>query len=121
MKAQLVKEGIIVTFDQLFANAIFAGNALANVGGGTPDNARPGSQPSMLPDHMAPADGETRLQTNTRIRQVAFEKIISATAVARINRALNSTTTVAGEDLAYEPGELLDHWTTPSTADENGC
>ena len=32
MKAQLQKEGITVTFDQLLAHAIFAGNALTNVG-----------------------------------------------------------------------------------------
>ena len=42
MKAQLAKENITVTFGKLLANAIFAGNALTNVGGGTPCNARLG-------------------------------------------------------------------------------
>lgn len=74
----------------------------------------------MLPDLMTPTDGETRLQTNARIRAVALEKIVSATAIARINRALGSTTTAAGDDLADEPGELLDHLTVPPTADETG-
>ena len=45
---------------------------------------------------------------------------MSATVVARITRALNSTTTAAGENLAYEPGELFDHRSVPAAADETG-
>ena len=109
MKAQLAKESIGVTFPQLLAECIFAGNALTNIGGGTPYNARLGSQPAMLLDLMALQDtNEPLIQINNRIRQVSLEKIITATAIARINRASNTTTTPSGEEIGYQPGELLD-------------
>ena len=87
-KEQLKKENITVTFLQLLATCIFAGNALTNVGGGTPYNARFGNQPSMLPDLMTLTDGESRLKTRDRIKSIALEKIVTATAIARVNRAL---------------------------------
>jgi len=82
--SQLTKENITITFKQLLAQCLFAGNALTNIGGGTPYNARLGSQPAMLPDLMALQDtNEPLIQINNRIRQVSLEKIITATAIAR--------------------------------------
>ena len=58
-ESQLQREGIVVQFPQLLAEAIFAGNALVTHGGATPYNARFGTQPAMLPDLHVPADDTT--------------------------------------------------------------
>ena len=75
LKAQLAREGTAVTASQLLSHGIFTEDALTNTGGGTPYNARYGTQPCMLPDLMAPADGETRLQTNAISRATSLRKI----------------------------------------------
>ena len=121
-ETQLEKESVIVTFKQLLAEAVFAGNSLVSIGGATPYNARFGRQPRMLPDITAmpndTAPGAGRHMH--RMREVALQRMIESTAVARINRALRTNTTTAGEVLDYKPGELVD-WHRPSaTKDSSG-
>ena len=43
-----------------------------------------------------------------RVREVALRRIIEATAVARINRAMRSQTTTPGEVHNFLPGDLVD-------------
>ena len=119
---QLIKEGILWTFTILLAHCIFAGNALTNVGGSTPYISRFGSTPAMMPDLDAPQeDGIAGAgRTLQRIRQVSLQKMIEATALAKINRALNSKTSASGEQLDFKPGELVDHYSTPSQKDISG-
>jgi len=114
---QLEKEGITVTFDELLSTAVLSGNALTNVGGGTPYQARLGSTPAILPDMMIPQERGTTIGGLERMRTIALEKIVAATAIARINRASGSMTTASGEAHAYEPGELIDFHTPASQAD----
>ena len=114
---QLLKEGITVTFKQLMSTAVFSGNALANVGGGTPYQARLGSTPALLPDMMIPQQVGTTQGGLERMRTIALEKIIAATAIARINRASGSMTTASGEQHGFVPGELIDFHTPSSQAD----
>ena len=116
---QLKGEGITVTVKQLLAQCTFAGNALVTYYGATPFNARFGRQPSMLPDlHVIPDDQEGRdLQ---RVREVAIQKIIEATAYERIKRAQRTTTTPAGQQLDYKPGDLVDFWRPSGSKDRSG-
>ena len=114
---QLQKENITVSFQQLLAQAIFTGNALVNVGGGTPYQARLGSTPAILPDLMIPQEKGTTTGNFDRMRTIALEKIVAATAIARINRASRSLTSASGEQLAYSPGELIDFHTPGGRAD----
>ena len=81
---QLKNEGVPTTVKQVLAWCTHAGNALITYDGATPFNARFGRQPAMLPDlHIIPDDKDGRdLQ---RIREVAIQKIIEASAYERIN------------------------------------
>ena len=114
---QLKKEGIVVTFDQLLATAVLSGNALTNVGGATPYQARLGSTPAILPDLMMPQQNNTTIGGWERLRTIALEKIVVATAIARINRASGSITSASGEAHGYVPGELIDFHTPASRVD----
>jgi hypothetical protein len=121
-ESQLTKEGIIWTFTMLLAHCIFAGNALTNVGGTTPYTTRFGTTPTMMPDLEAPQeDGLPGVGRNLqRIRVISLQKQIEATAVAKIKRALDSKTSVSGQQLDYEEGELVDHYTMPNQKDISG-
>ena len=55
-----------------------------------------------------------------RIRVVSLQTQIEATAIAKIKRALDSRTSVSGQQLDYGPGELVDHYTEPSQKDISG-
>ena len=46
--------------------------------------------------------------------------MVQETAVQRIERALDSKTRVAGEQLALEQGDLVHFWRKPATKDESG-
>ena len=109
---QLEREGIFAQFDSMLANSIFAGNSLTHVGGVTPYNVVFGRQPHMLPPLEVEPAGEgagghatgpdpagepqpSRLQW--RVREIALQRMIEATSIARVNRALRARTTASGE------------------------
>ena len=118
---QLCREGIPITFKQLLAEATFAGNALVHYNGATPYHCRFGTQPAMLPDLTAPPDASEGLgRYIQRIREVALQKVIENTAQSRINRALRSNTTVPGEVMDYQPGELVEFYRKPNKQDSCG-
>ena len=113
------KRGITVDFEQHLAEATFAGNAMVSYNGATPYHAHFGRQPGMLPDMTmlpeATATGTARdLQ---RVREIALQKIIESTAIARIRRSSRSMTTPPGEVLDYKEGELVDFWRQPRSKD----
>ena len=119
MEQQLARENVQVEFAQLLAEATFAGNALISHNGATPFNARFGRQPAMLPDlQVIPEWGGTVPGRDLqRVREVALQKIIESTAIARINRARRTVTTASGEALNYQPGELVDFHRPTMTKD----
>ena len=51
---------------------------------------------------------------------IAIAAMVQETAIQRLERALESKTRVAGEQLALEPGDLMDFWRKPATKDESG-
>ena len=51
---------------------------------------------------------------------MSLQKQIEATAIAKIKRALDSKTSVSGQQLDYAPGELVDHYTEPNQKDISG-
>jgi hypothetical protein len=110
IEEQLTKEGVTITFARLLAEAVFAGNSLITFGGASPYNSRFGRQPKMLPDFEAPPDTTVSgpARHTHRIREVSLQKIIEASALARINRALRTITTTPGEVHNYKPGDMID-------------
>ena len=116
---QLVNEGIKVTFKQLLAHSTFAGNALISYGGATPYNARFGRQPAMLPDLHTFPETETA-RSSQRIREVALQKIIEATAIERVKRAEKTITTTPGEVLDFKPGDAVEFYRATGSKDKSG-
>ena len=87
-----------------------------NYGGATPYHARFGVQPAMLPPLDTPpiatgAGGPGR--DIARTREVALQKIVESTAIARVNRAERTRTSAAGEAFDYHPGDLVDYHRPP--------
>ena len=86
-------------------------------GGGTPYQARLGSTPAILPDLMMPQQHNTTIGGLERLRTIALEKIVAATAIARIHRASGSITSASAESHGYVPGELIEFHTPALQAD----
>ena len=119
---QLIREGVTVTFPQLLAQALYCGNALVSHGGATPYQARLGTQPRVLPDITMPSE-ETDSgpgRSMRRVREVALQRIVEATAIERINRALRTHTTCPGEVRNYKPGDTIDFYRKPGQKDLPG-
>ena len=95
---------------------------MVSTNGATPYHARFGCQPQMLPDlHVLPDDttvGPGRYVH--RVRELALQKIIEGTAVARISRAMRSLTTAPGQRLDYQPDELVDFYRPPNVQGNSG-
>ena len=105
----------------VLADAVLAGNSLISHGGATPYNARFGKQPVMLPDLQAqPEDSAERGRDLQRMRELALQKIVEATAISRINRAMKTRTSISGEALELKPNELVDFYRPPSAKDLSG-
>ena len=121
IEEDLNKEGVAYTMPMVLADAVFAGNSLISHGGATPYNARFGKQPIMLPDLQAqPEEGAERGRDLQRMREIALQKIVEATAISRINRAMKTRTSIAGEALELRPNELVDFHRPPSQKDLSG-
>ena len=76
----------------------------------------------MLPDLEAPTE-DTSVGAGRymhRLKEVALQKTIEATAISRINRALRTTTSVPGEVYDYQPRESIEFFRPPSSKDESG-
>ena len=95
---------------------------MVNYGGAFPYMARVGKQPHMLPSLNGPPrdDQAGPGRHSHRLREVSLQKIIEEIAIARINRALDSSVTPAGEQLDYKIGELVDFWRVPAEKDASG-
>ena len=118
--SQLVREGVIVTFHQLLAECVFAGNALVSHSGATPYHARFGTTPAVLPDPWQIPDDAGGGRDVQRVREVALQKIVESTANARIGRALRGVTSTPGEALDYRENDLVEFYRPPNTKDVPG-
>ena len=55
-----------------------------------------------------------------RIREIALQTIIEATAIGRLRATLRTHASPAGEQQNYTPGELVDFWRKPNEKDFRG-
>ena len=74
----------------------------------------------MLPDINALPTTNTGARDLQRIREITLQRIIEATAISRIGRAMITFTTPIGEAIDYKPGDLVDFHRPPATKDESG-
>ena len=116
-KTQLKEEGISVPFSVIIAESVLAKNTLTTVARQTPYRALYGRDPpglaefepvseTQLDDASGGVSGFSR--HNHRVRETAIAAMVQETAQQRIERAPESKTRVAGEQLALEQGDLVD-------------
>ena len=129
LEEQLKEEGIAVPFSVVVNEAILAKNAFTTVGGHTPYRALYGRDPQLtaefestfetqLDDTSVGVPGHSR--HNLRVREIATQSMLQASAQQLLQRALSSKTRVAAEQLDLQPGDLVDWYMPPATKDEIG-
>jgi len=126
--SQAAEEGITVTEDHLITLALTAKNALFTVGGATPTQAVFGRQPAILPsidtspagceDETGSMDGHSR--GRHRLRELAVQAMVEATARHRIQRALRTKTRPAVQREEYKPDDDVEFWREPAQKEMQG-
>ena len=124
IEGQLQAEGIIVSFPMLLAETIFAGNCLTHVGGVTPYQVVYGRQPAIMPPvametENPDVEGPANDRIEARTREIALQAMIEATSQARVNRAMRTRTTLAG-DVIFELGDIIEYHRPSSQKDVPG-
>ena len=126
---QLAEEGVKVPRDVVVAECVFAKNAMVTIGRETPYRSVLGRDPIILADFEPLSETQLDDQSagipgfsrnHLRVREIAVQSIVQQTAINRLNRALNSKTRVAVEQLELHPGDLVDFWRKPAHKDESG-
>ena len=101
ISAQLSEEGISLPLSRVLAEATYAGNALTSIRGVSPYTAVLGRVPPLLPDPLAITDdteGHQNAQHTHRLREIAIQCIVEASAQDRLKRASHTLTKPAGEE-----------------------
>ena len=100
IEEELKRHNTAIPFKRLYGEALFVVNAFTFYNGVSPYNAHTGRQPACLPELENidfPKEGEhSNGLREQRIREAGIEAITQSTAVAKINRALNTATTPDG-------------------------
>ena len=123
IRDRLKRHDYKIPFCRLYAEALFVVNAFSFYNGVSPYNAHTGRQPAFLPDLENidfPKEGErSDGQREQRIREAGIEAITQSTTVAKVKRALKTSTTPDGSRL-YKVGDLIDYHRPTATKDEHG-
>ena len=123
IEEELKRHNHQIPFCRLYAEALFVVNAFSFYNGVSPYMAHTGRQPAVLPDLENidfPKGGEqSGGLREQRIREAGIEAITQSTAVAKVNRALKTSTTIDGSRL-YKVGDLIDFHRPTATKDEHG-
>ena len=129
VESQLAQETIAFPFKAPLSECVLAKNVMTTVAGQTPYRALYGRDPpglsefeptseTQLDDFSAGLAGYSRY--HHRVREVAIAAMVQETAQLRIERALDSKSRLAVQQLELEPGQLVDFWRKPATKDESG-
>ena len=119
-ESQMMKEGINMPFEAVLGMVTFMKNALTNINGSTPHQGAFGDQPQCLPPLERGITGQYDDRSDARLRELAAQNIIEASAQQRLKRADKHNTRPALEKFAYKPGDLVDIWFEPQTKDHRG-
>ena len=111
--------------ERIVAEAVFCGNALLTVNGSTPYNAVYGRVPHILPgidqiETPAAAPQGSFLRGVHLLREVSVAAMVEGSAKARLNRALNTRSTVSAANLDLKVGDEVDFYREPTTKDVSG-
>ena len=106
MDQQATRDGLRVSFTQVLNEAVFSKNVLLQYGGYSPYEALFGRTPPML-DVMTAEDDQER-EHPARLRSIAVQAMIQASAEDRIRRANATKSRPAGELKDMQVGDLVD-------------
>ena len=127
ISSQLRTEGLTVPMSDVISEAILAKNSLLVINGYTPYEAVLGRNPQLLLEYERPsvsqlADdiGGKESKHASRLREIAVASMIEGTAKERINRAKQTQTRLAGEQMELQVNDLVDIYRTPRTKDNVG-
>ena len=123
ISTQLSEEGISLPLSRVLAEATYAGNALTSIRGVSPYTAVLGRVPPLLPDSLAITDdteGHQNAQHTHRLREIAIQCIVEASAQDRLKRASHTLTKPAGEEFEYKLGEQVEYFRPPASKDASG-
>lgn len=118
LEAQIKEEGLNIDSDMIMDEAVFAKNALFQVGNVSPYQCLHGRTPTVLPDHnMSDAFLDDSVggpagysRGRHRVRELAVQTCIEHTAKERAQRALRSRTRSATQSESYDYGDKVDVW-----------
>ena len=121
--SQLSEEGLTVPLGRVVAEATYAGNALTSFKGVSPYTAVLGRVPPLLPDAIAitdDTDASVVAQHSHRLREIAIQAIVEASAQDRLKRASHTITKPAGEEFELKLGEEVEYYRPPLSRDASG-
>ena len=127
--AQAEREQLLIPISDCVAEACFAKNALSNTGGFTPFQSLFGRYPVLLLDleqagqsAITDSDGSIAGANRhaTRLRELALQSMLSATAASRLKVAESHKTRLAGQLLNLNVGDLIDIYRTPAKKELSG-
>ncbi len=115
LEQQATAEGLVTDFESILAEAVLAKNSLLSVGGISPYQGLYGRQPPVLIDAERADERSVH-----RLRELAVQTMVEATAHARMQRAAASSTRPAGELLQLAAGDLIEFHRPGLTKDTPG-
>ena len=114
---QATAEGLRVSFESLLGEAVFAKNALFSVGGASPFEAVFGRTPPLLGVVNAESGDSPDDRDCDRVRQLAINTIVQATAENKLRRADRGKSRMPGELLDLKVGDAVEFFRRATTKD----
>ena len=114
---QTLAEGLRISFDALLGEAVYAKNALFSMGGATPYEAVFGRTPSLFGVVDAEIGDSPDDRDSDRIRHLAIQSMIQATAENKLKRADKSKSRMPGDLLDLRVGDQVEFHRKATTKD----
>lgn len=120
LEDQANTDGLKCGFDSILSEATLSKNCLVSVGGRSPYEAIYGRTPPLLGALEANPASSPDDRDEARLRELAVQSMVDATAKARMQRADKSKTRPAGELQGLAVGDLVEFYRPPPTKDVSG-
>ena len=117
---QALEDGIDVSTGVVLREAVFAKNALFMVGNTTPYQAVFGRTPPLMAVVGEESGDPFSDRESNKVRQIAINSMIQATAEQKTRLAESTKTRRAGELLQLSVGDLIDFHRKPMNKDQSG-
>ena len=117
LEEQSTAEGLRLAFDAILGEAVYAKNALFAVGGASPFEAVFGRTPPLLGVVDAEIGDSPDDRDSDRIRQIAIQSMIQATAESKMKRANRGKSRMPGELLDLQVGDAVEFYRRATTKD----